>query len=466
MQLDKNEWDKLPEYFEIFQTLTQQYMDRLDNEKAGKLATSLADEKLSETGLELHNCIARLETEIIPQLAASRGSRYWAYVIGGATPIATMADWLVSVFDQNVHKSGDSVASLVELQAIKWLTELFELPSSFKGVMPTGGTGCNFLGACIARQFAGKRQGIDVAKEGVYQLDIEIFSTSPHASMVKALGMAGLGQKNITYIANETNSEKIDVTDLKIKMTNSNAKAKIVIASAGTVTATDFDDIEAIADICEQHQAWLHVDAAFGLFERVVNGVNGKTKGIHRADSITVDCHKWLNVPYDCGVFLTQHLDLLEESFDVPAHYLGNSSGIPDFMSLGVENSRRFRALPVWLTLLAYGKQGIKSWVENNIRLSKELAHWIDNSEAYELSYPCQMNVILFRVNSTNISETEADERTKQLIKSINEDGRFYVSPGFWQGKEAIRLCLSNWQTDDNDIEIAKQALIELQHSI
>ena len=463
MQSNKKEWDKLPEYFEIFQSLTQQYMERLDGEKAGKTVTSLADEKLSKTGLALQDCIAKLESKIIPQLSASRGSRFWAFVTGGATPVATMADWLVAVFDQNVHKSGDSVASLVELQAIKWLTELFELPETFQGVMPTGGTGCNFLGACVARQFAGKRQGIDVAKDGVYGLNLEIFTTTPHASMVKSLGMAGLGQKNITWVDAESNSEKINISDLKTKMDKSNAKSKIVIASAGTVTATDFDDLEAIADICDLHQAWLHVDGAFGVFERVVNGANGKTKGIHRADSITVDCHKWLNVPYDCGVFLTQHLDLLEESFDVPAPYLVNRSGRPDFMSLGIENSRRFRALPVWLTLLAYGRDGIKSWVENNIRLSKELAHWIDNSQGYELSYPCQMNVVLFRVNSANLSDTEANERTVQLIQDINEDGRFFVSPGVCQGKEAIRLCISNWQTDDGDIEIAKQVLIELQ---
>ncbi len=121
--------------------------------------------------------------------------------------------------------------------------------------------------------------------------------------MVKSLGMAGLGQHNITKIKAINNSEKMDVDDLKIQMDNSSAKAKVIIASAGTVTATDFYDLEAIADLAEEHQAWLHVDGAFGLFERVVTGPEGKVKGIDRADSITVDCHKWLNVTYDCGVF-------------------------------------------------------------------------------------------------------------------------------------------------------------------
>ncbi|MDQ7049497.1 MAG: aminotransferase class I/II-fold pyridoxal phosphate-dependent enzyme [Enterobacterales bacterium] len=365
--------------------------------------------------------------------------------------------------DQNVHKSGDSIASLVEQQALEWLCELFELPKSFKGVMPTGATGCNFLGACIARQFVGQQQGIDVAKQGVYGLEIEFFSTTPHASMIKSLGMAGLGQQNVTLVDSIVNSEAMDVNALARQLDNSNSKGKVVIASAGTVTTTDFDDLTAIAKLCTQHNAWLHVDAAFGLFERVVTGVNGKTKGIELADSITVDCHKWLNVPYDCGVFLTRHLDLLEQSFDVPAPYLANFSSEPDFMSLGIENSRRFRALPVWLSLLAYGKQGIKQWVSSNINLSKQLANWIDDSIDYELVHPCQMNVILFRPSAGNLSQQQIDEKTKKLLQAINKDGRIYLSPGHWQGNEIIRVALSNWQTDENDIKIAIQVLQELK---
>lgn len=465
MQRNKKEWDEFQTYLEEFSRLSWQFMARLDNEKVGKLNVSLPQLSLPAKGSDFSQCIELLENEIIPQLSAARGSRYWAFVTGGATPIATMADWLVSIFDQNVHKAGDSIASLVEQQAVDWMLELFDLPKTFGGIMTTGGTACNFLGICVARQYAGKLQGIDVAKEGVFGLDVEIFSTTPHASTIKALGMAGLGQKNIIKISSINHSEKMDVADLKAKMSSSNAKAKIVIASAGTVTATDFDDLDKVADVCSQHKAWLHVDGAFGLFERVANGANGKTKGIERADSITVDCHKWLNVPYDCGTFLTRHLDLLEDSFDVSARYLANDSSTPDFMSLGVENSRRFRALPVWMNLLAYGKQGIKSWIDKNIQLTKKLADWIEHSKSYELSYPCQMNVILFRVNTESLTDEEADIKTIELLHEINEDGRIFISPGHWQGKEVIRLCLSNWQTDDSDIEIAKQMLTELAAS-
>ena len=462
MKACKSDWHNLEEYFEPFQRLTRSFIEKLDDEKVGKLNVELSQSRLSRDGMSLSECVNQLEKEIIPQLSAARGPRYWGFVTGGATPIATMADWLVSTFDQNVAKAGDSVASLIEKQALDWLCDLFELPKTFKGVMPTGATGCNFLGACTARQFAGNQQGIDVAKEGVYNLDVEIFATTPHASMVKSLGMAGLGQKNYVQVNSIGESEAMDTSHLEKLLSESTSKSKIVIASSGTVTATDFDDLESISSLSEQYHAWLHVDAAFGLFERLVSGVNGKTKGIEKADSITVDCHKWLNVPYDCGVFLTRHLDLLEQSFDVPAPYLENFGNEPDYMSLGIENSRRFRAFPVWLTLLAYGREGIKSWVESNIKLSQSFADWIERSDSYELVYPCQMNVVLFRPNVNGLSEQEADKITKERLQAINQDGRLFLSPGVWKGKQIIRAAISNWQTREEDVEIAKEVLLSL----
>ncbi|MDQ7048012.1 MAG: pyridoxal-dependent decarboxylase [Enterobacterales bacterium] len=454
-----SDWQNMQVYFDAFTEISQQFFDRLDDETVAKLKVDLKPQALSDSGLDFSEVVERLKQQVIPQLSAARGPRYWGFVTGGATPIATFADWLVATFDQNVHKAGDSVASLIELQAIEWLCELFELPKTFQGLMTTGATASNFLAACCARQFAGLKQGINVAQQGVYGLDVDIFSTTPHASMCKSLGMSGLGQKQFHPIKALPDSEAMDVNDLAFCLSQSTAKAKIVIASAGTVTTTDFDDLAAVASICQKFGAWLHVDAAFGLFERVVMGTEGKTKGIEKAHSITLDCHKWLNVPYDCGVFLTQHRDLLEQSFDLPAPYLANESTTPDFMSLGVENSRRFRALPVWLSLLAYGKQSVKDWVESNINLAKQLADWIDDSDDYELVHPCQMNVILFRPTAKGLSQSQMDQKTKALLKKINTDGRLFLSPGIWQGQEIIRIALSNWQTQQQDIEVAIQVL-------
>ena len=459
MQPRKDDWNQLQNYFEIFESISKSFIENLDNEKVGKLDVQLPQMNLPPSGMPLEQAIAHLKKNIIPQLSAARGSRYWGFVTGGATPVSTLADWLVSTFDQNVSKEGDSIATDVEWQTIQWLCELFELPQSFKGLMTTGATAANFIGACVARQYAGNLQGIDVAKQGVYGLDVEIFTTTPHASMIKSLGMSGLGQRHVTKVAALENSEVMDTNALAKALEQSNSKAKIIIASAGTVTATDFDDLVKVAELAKQHNAWLHVDAAFGLFERLVNGVDGKTRGLESADSITVDCHKWLNVPYDSGVFLTRHLDLLEASFDVPAPYLVNIGNVPSFMSIGVENSRRFRAFPVWLSLLAYGKQGVTQWIQSNIDCAKSLADWIEQSKDYELVYPCQMNVVLFRPNYNGLDSAQSDLLTAKRLEAINRDGRIFLSPGEWQGKKIIRAALSNWQTEQRDVDIAIEVL-------
>ncbi len=457
-----SDWQQMQIYFEAFETISQAFFDGLEAEKVAKLDAHLKPQALSTKGLNFSQLIEQIKSEVVPQLSAARGPRYWGFVTGGATPVATFADWLVASFDQNVHKAGDSVASLIELQTIEWLCELFDLPKTFQGLITTGATGSNFLAACVARQFVGHQQGIDVAKEGVYQLDVEIFSTTPHASMLKSLGMAGLGQRHYRPVKALAGSEAMDVKDLEKHLAASSAKGKIVIASAATVTTTDFDDLQSLAKLCKKQAAWLHVDAAFGLFERLISGSQGQTQGIELADSITLDCHKWLNVPYDAGVFLTRHLDLLKQSFDLPAPYLANPSEQPDFMSLGVENSRRFRAFPIWLSLLAYGKEGVTKWVESNILLSRQLADWIEASSDYELVYPCRLNVVLFRPNCQGLSEAEANQLTDDRLEAINRDGRIFVSPGRWQGKSIIRIALSNWQTSEKDIQIAIERLTQL----
>lgn len=470
MQPTKDDWKELPNYIEAFSKITTDFIESIETRSVASKTQEIKDTPLSLNGSSFEEALQYLTSDVIPNLSASRGPRYWGFVTGGATPIATFADWLVSTFDQNVSKGGDSISTNIERQTISWLCELFKLPKSFQGSLTTGATAANFLSVITARQFIGQQQGIDVAKEGLFNLEIEVFTTTPHASMIKSLGMAGLGQQQITYIpalhsndkSSGKSSEKIDLEALEQTLKNSKSKGKLIIASAATVTATDFDDLQAIYALSKKYNAWLHVDAAFGIFERLINGSEGKTKGIEFADSITLDCHKWLNVPYECGVFLTRHRQSLFESCDVPAPYLVTVGNEPDFMSLGIENSRRFRALPIWMSLLAYGESGIKKWVKSNISAAKALADYLDESPQYDLVYPCQLNVVLFKPTTVGLSLKEANELTSTYLREINTDGRLFLSPGKWNGETIIRAAISNWQTDIKDIDIAKSVLKDI----
>lgn len=435
----------------ILSALTDQvekFYANLDDKSVACLSPTMNEQDIPVNGASFEKLHQLISEEVQPNLSASNGGRYWGFVTGGANPVATYADWLVTTFNQNVSKGGDSIATAIEHQTLKWICQLFDLPSSLKGVFTTGATAANLLAAVTARQYIGKHQGINVALEGMRNLDVSIFSATPHASMVKSLGMAGFGQNSWNKIDCLANSEAIDLTALEASLSSSQSPHKIVIASAATVTGTDYDDLLGVSALCKQHKAWLHVDAAFGIFERLIPDQETQSKGIEFADSITLDCHKWLNVPYDCGLFLTQHPALLKESCEVYAPYLADDDTHPAFMTLGIENSRRFRAFPVWATIMFYGKYGIATNISKNIEQAKKFANWIETSSSYELIKPCKLNVVLFKPNQNAIPLD-----SNACMIELNKTGKVFLTPGQWQGEPIIRAALSNWNTSNEDVD-------------
>jgi len=186
--------------------------------------------KFPEQGMSFKKLDQFIETNVQPNLSASNGGRYWGFVTGGANPVATYADWLVTTFNQNVSKGGDSIASSIEHQTLAWLGELFELPQTFKGIFTTGATAANLLAAFTARQYAGQQQGIDVAKSGMKHLDVKIYSATPHASMVKSLGLAGFGQDNWQSVACNTDEESMNILALAAALKTCTGSSKVVIA--------------------------------------------------------------------------------------------------------------------------------------------------------------------------------------------------------------------------------------------
>ena len=392
--------------------------------------------------------------EILPLLAASIGPRYLGFVTGGTTPAALAGDWLASAIDQNATGPEGSVNAAVEEQVINWLCDLGGVPSDrFDGVLTTGATVSNLLGLVAARQWCGEQVGVNVDADGAGVLpDLEVFAASPHASMIKDLSITGIGRNNFTKVATKPGSEETDIADLKAKISASDARAKIVIASAGTVNATDFDDLEAIADLCAAYGAWLHVDAAFGFFAALDDRRADFTKGIARADSITSDGHKWLNVPYDCGIFLTRHISVLETSCRAFAPYLDTKADGNSYINRGVENSRRFRALPLWMTMVAYGRDGVASVIRANCDQAAELAAWVRTHEKLELFSEPKLNVTMFAAR-------RSDEDNRALLARINATGKVFMTPTVYGGRFGFRAAFSNWRTCDDDLVIIKRAI-------
>ncbi len=416
---------------------------------------------LPERGLGALRALDLFERQVAPNLSGGVGPRYLGYVTGGATPAALVGDWLAAAVDQNPASPGDSIAPALIEETVAMMAALFDLPTGpggFDGCFTTGALGANLLGAASFREWAGRRSGVDVTETGVAALSgLQVFTASPHITMLKVMGLLGLGRSSLMQIGRLPGREAMDVAALEAALAASDARSKVVVASAGIVSTGDFEDLNAIADICEKHDAWLHVDGAFGLFARCSRRFADLAAGVERADSITTDGHKWLNVPYDCGLFLTRHMDLLEASMRLTAAYLETDDPAPSYINRGVESSSRFRALPVWMALQAYGRDGVREMVETSCDLAASLGRRIEAMDGFELLAPVRLNIVLFR--GLLGDDAASDQGQRHLMNAINATGNVYLTPGVIGGRAGMRAAFSNWMTTEQDVAIVADAL-------
>src|SRR5690606_10266979 len=219
---------------------------------------------------------------------------------------------------------------------------------------------------------------------------------------------------------------------------------------SGTVNSGDFDDLEAIAALKDRHRFWLHVDAAFGGFAACSPQYAHLVKGLHHGDSVTVDAHKWMNVPYDTAMQFTRHPLLQLKIFRNSASYLTDPEKSHDFFHFTPESSRRWRALPVWFSLQAYGKRGHAEIVERNCRLARILARHIADSEEFELLNDVRLNIVCFTIRQKGLESADI----AAFLAAVRDDGIVYFTPTHYEGKPAIRAAISNWQTEERDIDI------------
>jgi glutamate/tyrosine decarboxylase-like PLP-dependent enzyme len=451
------------------------YLLSLTKDKATAYLTEINDKPVSinnaqvtipislpENGIGLEDTLKAFYEQHQDKIVASSGPRYWGFVVGGTTPAAIAGDWLSAVFDQNPQgiKGAGDVSANIELQTINWLIQLFGLPSWFKGGFVTGATMSNFTCLAIARQWAGKQKGIDIAREGV-KTEIRILTATPHSSAIKSLAMLGLGSGNIITVKTlEGNREAMDVADLEAKLKENKDLPVIVISSGGTVNTVDFDDMQAIADLQKQYTFYWHIDAAFGAFAACSEKYSHLLNGWQFADSITVDCHKWLNVPYDSAIYLVQekHAELQLQTFqNSNAPYLGDPATDFSFLNFGPENSRRLRALPAWFALQAYGRSGFGWIVENNITLANQFAELLEQKTIFKLTAPVRLNVVCFSI----ADEENRSSKLTLILEKLKVSGKLFISPTSYKGVPCLRAAFVNWRTAEDDILIAIDELIK-----
>jgi len=394
----------------------------------------------------------------------SAGPRFFHFVMGGGTPAALAADWLTSAFDQIAFARDSSpLASRLEELSVRWLRELFELPDEFGGVLVTGATMANFTCLAAARNWWAERHGLDVERDGLTGAPrVPVVSSGYlHPSAAQALGMLGIGRAVGTFARDAAG--RLDAEALDAELERLDGAPAIVIGNAGEVNAGDFDPIEQLAEIAERRGAWLHVDGAFGLFARLAPEAAPLAAGVERADSIAVDCHKWLNVPYDCAVALVREVGRLASAFAMGAAYLPEVHGDqPDFGWRSPENSRRARSLMVWATLMAYGRDGYRAMVERHLALARRLAERVDAEPELERLAEVKLNIVCFRWRPDGVAEDELNELNGRLARELLADGRVFAGPTVYEGHAALRPAIVNWRTREQDVDALVDVLLEL----
>lgn len=404
---------------------------------------------LSEHGIGLEGALEAFATRWAPGFSGSAGPRYLGFVTGGATPASIAGDWLTSVYDQNPTAGIDSAAPDLERETVAQLRQLFGFSDAQRGVLVSGATMSNFVGLAIAREWLGEERGVSIAEEGVGALPkIHVLSGAPHSSVYKALSMLGIGRKAVQKIATLPDREAVDLAALEAALDRLQGEPVIVVANAGTVNTVDFDDLAAIAALKSRYSFWLHVDGAFGAFAALSPEHAALVKGINDADSICVDLHKWLNVPYDAAVQFSRRSDLQVRVFQNSAAYLGAPGDNPDFVHLTPENSRRLRALATWFSLTAYGRAGHAEIVERNIRLARQLGERIAALPGLMLLAPTRLNVVCF-----TLAENPTEERVNAFMRAVRDRGDVFVTSTVYAGTWALRAAFSNWRTNESDVE-------------
>lgn len=394
-------------------------------------------------------------------IVSSTGPRYWGFVTGGSTPASILGDWLATVYDQNTQtvKGQGDISAVIEKEAINLLLDLFDLPATFQGGFVTGATMSNFTCLGTARQWLGKQLGIDIARDGVSG-EINVLSGTPHSSALKSLAMLGIGSNRFIRISTiEGNREAVDINELKRAIGKLNGAPFILISSAATVNTSDFDDFNAIAGLKKEHSFWWHIDAAFGGFAALSSTHRHLLDKWEEADSITVDCHKWLNVPYENAVYFIkeQYSRFQVETFqNSNAPYLGDPLANFNYLNFLPENSRRLRALPVWFTLMAYGKQGHAAIVENSIRMTNEFGNYIQDHDQLTLLAPVRLNTVCFSLKNDALQD-----KVNDLLFHINASQQVFMTPTVYKNKKGIRAAFVNWRTGAEDIRMAVEVIEE-----
>ena len=397
--------------------------------------------------------VAALAAAAEPGVIASGAGRFFGFVIGGSTPAALAADWLTSVWDQNagLYVIGPS-ASVAEEVAARWAIELLGLPPQTSAGFVTGAQMANFTALAVAVREVLRRAGWDVDADGLWGAPKVrvLVGGERHGTIDRALRFLGMGTGSIVPVEADGQGRMV-VPALRAALAAEDGPA-IVCAQVGNVNTGAIDPVGELSEVAHAAGAWVHVDGAFGMWAAASPRLRHLTAGLETADSWAVDAHKWLNVPYDSSMVFCADPAAHRAAMGARASYLMNAEhGERDAVDYTPEHSRRARGFAVYAALRALGRDGVADLVDRNCAMARRFASRLSDGGA-EILNDVVLNQVLVRFRD--------DDHTREVLKRVQADGTCWMSATTWHGKAAIRISVSNWSTDENDVDRSVAAML------
>ena len=408
---------------------------------------------------------------ILPYAKGNIHPRFWSWVEGGGTPLGMLADMLASGMNSN-NAIGDHASMYVEKQVIEWSKEMFGFPSSATGILLSGGSIANITALIVARNSFDK----NIRKDGLYAVNgkmIVYASTETHTCVKKAAEMIGIGDQNMRLVpVDEQYRIRVDLLQEMIDQDKKTGGIPFcIIGNAGTVNTGATDDLDRLASIARSESCWFHIDGAFGAVPKILPEFATQLAAIEKADSLAFDFHKWLYVNYEVGCVLVRDGNLHRNAFSIPANYLaahetGLAGGPEPFSNFGMELSRGFKALKVWMSMKEHGVEKYRRLVRQNISQAKYLETLIRANNRLELMADVPLNIVCFRYNPGNLSRDGLNLLNKNILMQLHERGIATPSYTLLKGEYAIRVAITNHRSRRSDFEILVAETISLAREL
>ncbi|MFQ5981126.1 MAG: pyridoxal phosphate-dependent decarboxylase family protein [Candidatus Heimdallarchaeota archaeon] len=405
--------------------------------------------------------------KILPYPLGNTHPRFWGWVAGTGTPFAMLAELLTAAMNANLA-GGEHIANYVEAQVINWFKEIMDFPLTTSGLLTSGCSMANLIGLTVARNAKAR---VNVKNEGLHAgAQMVVYgSVETHSSIQKAIELLGLGSQAFRKIEVDDDFQ-INLESLTSQIATdkeNHLQPFCIVGNAGTINTGAFDDLQALTAICRQEDLWFHIDGAFGAWAKLSPKLSSLTRGLEKADSLAFDLHKWMYMPYAVGCVLIQHENSHRRAFAFRADYVddtigGIAAGEHWFGKYGVQLSRRFSALPIYMDIRRNGIQKYGRMIQRNLDQAQYLAERVRSTPNLEILAPVPSNIVCFRYKPANFNEKALNDLNRELLKKLHESGVAAPSNTMIGKNFALRAAIANHRSRKEDFDLLVDVVIKI----